>query len=326
MKILLTPILLFCFSSAFSQTIDTITKVNAKPELEKFPTRRNFDIRYEQFAPSNYAPDYKGVPQGTGRFSRHYRFKAAVTIPLFTSRNWLINTSVKYKYEAFEFGTFKSIPTATLPVTRNNNEDFQLFTGNLSVTRFSSLFGKMMIYNGNFIADATESEFGRIKGNVSATMILKRTKTTSAAIGFLAFIDRSAPIPVLPVVSFQHDFRNGFALDLFLPQRMMVRKSVFKNGRISLGSELENEQLYFRLNNQQNQNLYDYRQMEIRSGLTYEHDLGNRIIVTLKGGLTNYINARAVRKGEPSGDYEFSTHPEATGYFSLGLSFHPFER
>lgn len=326
MKIILTLVLALGFTPAFAQTVDTITKVKGEPIQEKFPNRRNFDFKYEQFAPTDYAPDFNGEPKGTGRITNHYRFKAAVTVPVYTSDQWLINTSVKYKYEAFEFGDFIPLPGTTSAITQDPQDNYHLFTGSLSVTRFGSLFGKRMAYNGLIFADATDQDFGRVKGNLSATMILKRTRTTSFALGISAMIDRSAPIPFMPIISYQHAFNNDWALDVFLPQRLMIRKGVFKNGRISLGTEMENELLYVRIDPAQTGTLYDYRQMELKSGLTYEHNLGHNIIATFKGGMTNYMNARGVIKGQSSDTYEFRTHPDPTGYFSLGVSFHPFEK
>jgi hypothetical protein len=326
MKLILTLVLVICISPAFAQTVDTITRVKSEPVPEKFPTKRNFEFRYEQFAPGNYAPAFNDIPQGTGRFSSHYRFKAAVTIPVYTSKQWLINTSLRYKYEVFEFGDFVNTSGTPPPITRGPREEFHLFTGALSVTRFGSLFGKRMVYNGILLADASDQDFGRVKGNLSATMILKRTKNTSIALGVAGLIDRSAPIPIMPIFSYQHGFKNDWALDVFLPQRLMIRKGVFKNGRISLGTEMENELLYVRQNAQANSTIYDYRQMELKSGLTYEHNLGHSMIATFKGGITNYMNARGVIKGQTSDDYEFRTHPDATGYFSVGISFHPFEK
>jgi hypothetical protein len=326
MKLILTLMLIICVSTAFAQTIDTITRVKSDQLAEKFPTKRNFEIRYEQFAPGNYAPEFNDVQQGTGRFTSHYRFKGAITVPIYTSKQWLINTSARYKYEVFEFGDFVSTGNVASPITREDKEEYHLFTGALSVTRFGYLFGKRMVYNGILLADASDQDFGRVKGNLSATMILKRTKNTSIALGVAGVFDPSAPIPILPVFSYQHDFKNDWSLDLFMPQRILVRKGVFKNGRISLGTEMESELLYIRENDQKNSTIYDYRQMELKSGLTYEHNLGHSIIATFKGGFTNYINARGVIKGKTSDDFEFKTHPDATGYFSVGISFHPFEK
>jgi hypothetical protein len=112
----------------------------------------------------------------------------------------------------------------------------------------------------------------------------------------------------------------------FCPSASFLRKGIFKNGRISLGTEMESELLYIKRQEQLSGLTYDYRQMELKSGLTYEHDLGHRIIVTFKGGMTSYVNARAVIKGKTTDDFEFRSHQASVGYVSFGLSFHPFEK
>jgi hypothetical protein len=325
MKLSLILLLFVCVNPVFTQTIDTITKVKGGPVVEKFPNKRNFEFKYEQFAPGRYSPEFYDQSKGDGRFSNHYRFKGAVTVPVYTGKQWLINTSVRYKYEVFKFEDLVNNAGVISPVIHADKDEHHLFTGALSITRFGSLFKKRMVYNGILLADASEQEWGRVKGTLSATMILKRTKNTSIAVGVIGLIDPSAQIPLLPVVSFQHEFQHAWSVDLFLPQRIYLRKSVFKNARISLGAELENELLYMKLNDKGISDTYDYRQFELKSGITYEHNLGHSIIATFKGGINNYINARGVIKGQSANNDVYKANPAATGYFSLGISFHPFE-
>jgi hypothetical protein len=107
----------------------------------------------------------------------------------------------------------------------------------------------------------------------------------------------------------------------------MIRKGVFKNGRISLGTEMENELLYVRQNARRKQHYYTITgRWNSNRDLPMSITLGHSMIATFKGGITNYMNARGVIKGQTSDDYEFRTHPDATGYFSVGISFHPFEK
>jgi hypothetical protein len=220
MKNSLTILLIICSCPVFAQTIDTITKVKQQPQPEKFPSRGNFEVRSDQFSASDFAPTVNGVPQGTGRITSHYRFKAAATIPLITNSDWLVNASARYKYEALKFGDYVKNSGAQPLIGLLPKEEFHLFTGALSISRFSVLFGKRMVYNGILSADASNQEFGRVKGNVSATMILKRTKSTSIAVGVAGVIDRSAPIPILPIFSYQHEFGQEWLLDVFAPQRL----------------------------------------------------------------------------------------------------------
>jgi hypothetical protein len=325
MKLIMSTILAIFFGSVNAQTVDTIIKIKKEQLPDKFPIKRNIEVKYEQFGSGNYSPEFDDQNKGEGKFSNHYRFKTAVTVPFYTTKKWLINASANYKYEVFEFGHFQSA-TGNATLIRKNQEEYHLFTGGASITRFASLFGKRLIYNAVIIADASDKEFGRIKGMVSATMILSRTQNSSFAIGIMGNIDPSAQIPVLPIVSYQKEFQHSLSLDLFLPRRAFIRKGVFENGRFSLGCELENELLYVKLNYAGHTITYDYRQMELKSGMMYEHNLGHNIIATAKAGLTSYLTTRGVEKGQPASDYTFDSKPDAVGYFSIGISFSPFEK
>jgi len=70
--------------------------------------------------------------------------------------------------------------------------------------------------------------------------------------------------------------------------------------------------------------VFEYSQLEINSGVMYEHLLSSNLIVTVKGGLTHFISNRLTEKGEANKDFIYENEQDATGYFNVGLSFDPF--
>ncbi|HEY0177056.1 MAG TPA: DUF6268 family outer membrane beta-barrel protein, partial [Pedobacter sp.] len=309
-------------SMANAQSVDTLRKEVRAQIVDKFPSRRNFNFEYEQLGSGSYKPEFRDGSTGDNRITDHYRFSAALNLPLYKKGPWTVSVTGRYKYESFE-----------ITDAQNNNaslftkSDFQLFSGSLNTAYLSRLFGKVVIYSGSVIADASDEHLGRIKGFGTVTMILKSTKNTTVTVGIVGVIDPASPFPALPVFSYLHRFENSeWSMDLILPQRLMFKRRLLENGRISIGTEMESEQLYVNLNRPDLRNVYDYRQSELKSGILYEYCIAKNLIASFKGGISNTLISKVTAKGESTNDYLFKTRQNGTGYFNIGLSFNPFSK
>lgn len=309
-------------SIAKAQSIDTLKKEVRAQIVDKFPSRRNFDLQYEQLGSGNYTPEFRDGNTEPGRITNHYRFNAAVNFLLYKNGPLSVSATGKYKYESFELTDAQNNSSSLF-----TKSDFQLFSGALNVGYLSRLFGKVIIYSGSIIADASDENLGRIKGIGAATMILKSTKYTSIAVGLAGVIDATSPFPVLPIFSYQQKFENSaWSMDLILPQRIMFKRRLSENGRISIGTEFNNEQLYVKLNRYDLRNVYDYRQAELKSGMMYEYRIAKNLIASFKGGISNAVISKVTAKGESTNDYLFKTKQNTTGYINIGISFNPFTK
>ena len=99
-----------------------------------------------------------------------------------------------------------------------------------------------------------------------------------------------------------------------------MRKNVFQNGRLSLGTELGGTSFYLYSNTKR----YEYRQVEINSGATYEHTLGANIIGTLKTGIRAAPSSRIFEKQESFNNFMFEANAKPSFYFNVGISYNPF--
>jgi hypothetical protein len=240
---------------------------------DKFPITRTFDIQYQQYLPSDFDSKLYKQPFSKGDIKNHYRLKVAANIPLMDRKKWRITGSVNYRYEVFQFSDMKTSPDFADADPGNSKHEFHYFSAAISATYFSSLFKKPVIYNASIIADGNEKELERVKGFVSATMFLKRTRQTRIGVGILAFIDPAMQFPFAPIVMVEHQFKNSaWTMDLFLPQRFLFKRPLFENGRFSIGTELASDNFYAATRSPLfKAKVYDYRQLELRSGITYEH-------------------------------------------------------
>ncbi len=321
LKFLLLANLLCLFANAqHTQKLKEEVKATL---TERFPSTRFFDIQYQQYLPTDFDSELFDNAFEKGEIKNHYRLNTNANITLISKPRWNITSSFNYKYEGFELNDVEYVAgDAVAPFDRTL--DFHYLSATLSFTYFSSLFNKPFIYNASFTADGTEKDVERLKGFIGATIILKKTERTTIGVGAIILIDPASPVPAAPTFMMEHKFENSpWIFDLILPQRLMFHRALFENGKISFGSELSGSGFYVYRNAPGFADVYDYRVLELRSGVTYEHHINSTIIAAFKTGLSNVFNSRLTERGENTNDYIYSTKQDGTGYFSIGLSLTP---
>lgn len=326
MKTKMICVLFVCVSlRTLAQENPAPIKTVVKIVTDKFPTTRIFDVQYEQLGPSNFDSKLFGNHFERGRIESHNRLKASFNLPFFTSKTkrFVLTSSLRYKYETYEFGDIYNVNSAT-PYTRAK-EEIHFFAAALSATYVSTLFHKPVIYNATATVDGNEDNVQRVKGFVTANIVLKRTANTTITVGALAMLDPSAIIPVTPLLTYNHKFENSnWDIDFILPQRLLVRRGLLENGRISLGTELNSESFYLNLSSPNLKGIYELNQLELRSGITYEYRFSSKIIGLLKAGVNNVLSSRVTERGERTSKYIYDQKEDPQGYFRFGISYNPF--
>lgn len=312
----------FCFW-ATAQEESTVKENATKAFTNRFPTTRLFDVQYQQYLPTDFDSELFDLPYEKGEIKNHNRLSVSANIPVIMKPKWNITTSLRYRFESFETNDIASRVDNTLPLY-DRKDNFHYLSGALSFTYFSKLFNKPFIYNASLIVDGTEKDAERIKGFFGATIILKKTERTTIGVGLIVLVDPTAPVPAAPTFIWEHQFKESpWKLDFILPQRLMFKRDLFKDGRLSLGTELNTNGFYTYVNQPGFAKVYDYRVIEINSGLTYEHSFSNSIIASFRTGFANFFNSRISERGKNTNDYIFSSNQDGTAYFSLGFSFNP---
>lgn len=326
MKVKIISLVLICTSmQLFSQEKESNIKTFGKAITDKFPTTRTFDVQYEQLGATNFESKLFDETLAEGRVYDHNRLKFAFNMPFYRSKSkrFILTSSLRYKYESYDFGsTFSTNPEAPFS---SGKQDFHYFVGALSATYMSTLFKKPVIYNATVSVDANHENFQRIKGLASANIVLKKNANTTITVGVLAILDPSSIIPVTPLFTYNHKFKNSkWDVDFILPQRLLFRRELLENGRISFGTELNSENYYLNLNTSRLNGIYELNQLELKSGLTYEYHFSPKIIGMFKVGANNVLNTRITERGERTNKYVYDQKEEMQGYFKVGISYNPF--
>lgn len=324
MRAKLTFLFLMTFLTSIAQEKADM-KSFGKAITDKFPATRTFDVQYDNLGSTNYDSKLFGKPFESGRIENHTRVKVAFNMPFYASksRRFVLTASLRYKYETYDFGNIYNVDLNDY-YTRENQE-IHYFAGALSATYISTLFNKPIIYNASATVDANQEKFQRVKGFVSASLVLKKTANTTITIGALAMIDPSSIIPFTPLFTYNHKFENSkWDVDFVLPQRLLFRNQLFENGRVSLGTELNSENFYINMSSPNLEGIYELNQLDLKSGITYEHRITPKIFAMAKAGISNIISIRITEKGEKTSDYIYDQNEDAQGYFRIGISYNPF--
>lgn len=309
-----------------SQTIDSIRRKDSPPKkvltyvTDRFPPTRMLLLEYSQLAPYRYNINPSNV-LSKNKITNQCFVKANVNLSFVRKQRWMLGATINYRYLTATTEAV-GIPAAN---TGTEKDGFHYHNTSLNALYLSKVFGKMTFYSGSLIVDGSDQHFERIKGRLSGTMLLKTNAQTKIMVGLTVNIDPSTNIPALPIISYEHRFENGLMADILLPQRLMIKKDVFKNGRVSLGAEMGQNNFYLYHTDSTSQK-YEFRQTELNSGFTYEQLIGKSMSTFIKTGIKTSLNARQFRKSESVKDYVLEAKPNGAFYISAGLSINPFAK
>ncbi|OBX22487.1 MULTISPECIES: hypothetical protein [Bizionia] len=323
--LLLGIIILIPLINNAQETSDSLKQKSVLGIKEKFPRARVLNFEYGQSLNRDFDSELFGQAFQEGKIKAQRSFNASANIPIYRTRKWSLTGSLNYKFNEFEFDNVES--TGITVFEQNGIVNFHDFSTAISSTYFSLLFKKPVIYNASLIVDGNDNGFERLKGLLGMSFILKRTERTTITLGAIVFVDPTSQLPFFPTFSFNHRFKNSkWEVDFILPQRLLLRRFVGENGRFSIGSSFGATGFYVNVDNPDFANVFEYSQLEIKSGIIYEHRFTNYLIGTFQGGLQNFISNRLTEKGEPTEDFIYKNKQDATGYFQIGISIDPFAK
>ncbi|MDF2516357.1 MAG: secreted protein [Sphingobacterium sp.] len=328
-KLVLVLMVIFQTVQAFSQDkesgVKSIKDSTTVPRrvvayaADKFTIVRPLNIEFSNASPYNFTSKRGGSNLRESRVSNFTQAKVSASFNFIKKKTWLLGATAGYRYTSAEANMIDPF-TGNMTVL---DQKFHYLFSAVNFTYFSKLFGKRTIYSSSLIADGSEKHVERVKGLLTGVMVLKATERTKMTVGLAVNIDPTTQIPVIPVFTYEHKFNNGLIADITLPKSIYLRKYMFNNtGRLSLGTEMDQTTFYLYDIDGTDQR-YQYRQLDINSGVIYEHAIGD-FVVTGKTGIKMTPSGRLFRKEDSFNDAVFETKPDPTFYFNVGVSFNPF--
>lgn len=314
-----------CFSqkedSIFKVTQTNIPKRAVAYAADKLAIARSFNIEFTHAFPYNYTSERSANSLPESRVKDFSQVKVSANFNFIKRKSWLLGATLSYRYTTTKADI--TVPSAnTIKPTETN---FHYHVTSLNFAYFSTLFRKRTIYTSSLLVDGSDKHFERVKGYLTGTMVLKANQRTKMTAGVIVNIDPSSQSPVIPSFSYEHKFKNGLIADIILPKSIYLRKNVYPNGRVSLGTELDRTSFYL-YNLDGTPQKYEYRQLDINSGLVYEQLIANYFVATLKTGIKITPSGRIFEKEQSYGSPVFKTTPDPSFYFTIGVSFNPFAK
>ncbi|MBV8328430.1 DUF6268 family outer membrane beta-barrel protein [Chryseobacterium sp.] len=312
----LVPLAILPFkNTVYAQKKDSIPfKVRAF-FADKSPQARNFNIDYTFFSPYQSTSYLQSHQLPDNKVKSLQQMRATANIYFIKNKSWLLSTALNYRYISLQMEHPEVIEGS-------RHGDYHYHSEAVNLTYFSKLFRKTAIYSASFSADGSDQHFERVRGMITASLIIKASPKTKMTLGLAGIIDPSTQIPILPIFTYENKFNNGWVLDVLLPKKLLIRKDVFANGRVSLGTEMDNTSFYIYTYN----HTYEFRQADLNSGAIYEHHLGGNFIGTVKAGIRTPFNTRVFNKEETFKNYIWEAKYQPSFYFNIGLSYNPFEK
>ena len=285
---------------------------------DKITIVRPLNIEYTYSAPYNFTSKNKNISLPNGKANNFTQAKISASFNFIKKQNWRFGTTLNYRYTNADLNMTDPFDSRSIELDKK----FHYLTAALNFTYFSTLFDKRTIYSSSIVFDGSEQHFERVRGLLSGAMILKADQKTKMTVGLLVNIDPSAQTPVIPIFTYEHKFPNGLIADLTLPKSVYIRKFVFNAGRISIGSELDRTSFYMYDIDGTSQ-VYEYRQLDITSGIVYEHAVGD-FVITGKSGVKIVPTGRLFKKEDSYNHFIYEMKPDPTFYLNIGVSFNPF--
>jgi hypothetical protein len=285
---------------------------------DKFAIIRPLNIEFTHSTPYNFTSKRGNITIPESRVNDFTQAKVSANFNFIKRKTWLLGMTAGYRYTSVE-------ADMTNPFNediKTLNNDFHYLFSSVNFSYFSMLFKKRTIYTSSIVVDGSDQHFERVKGLFTGVMVLKANQKTKMTVGLLVNIDPSAQTPVIPIFTYEHKFNNGLIADITLPKSIYLRKYVFNAGRVSLGTELDRTSFYL-YNIDGTSQKYEYRQLDINSGLIYEHAIGD-FVFTGKTGMKFTPSGKLFRKEDSFNDAVYETKPDPTFYFNIGVSFNPF--
>ena len=252
------------------------------------------------------------------------RTTALISVPIISWGKNSVTTSLivsRQQYDFLEVTPYSNIqhPSRNTGVARTSVG----FTS--SFTRVDSLFGRGIIYTASLsgLTGKTESlqKFSFVGGVI---VPISQSENSRFTAGLLLNIDPSVTIPILPILSYWHQFKHDIELNISLPQYIQLRKDVSKKVWAIFGSSLSSNSSFFRYDQSIIPKDFNYTVLGLQTGLGIEYRLTHKAILGISFGFETPFQARGFGVNEKSNNYFLKSSIGTAPYVNLSLSMLPF--
>jgi hypothetical protein len=304
--------------SSIHPAADTVG-INKKELAIRYPSLRQFGISVNNYGYSDFEGKMNGNDFANGKI-KTARISSFFNTPTMHWQKNSLSASVYYTYTSTKLKDITNESTvgelAALTSTKS--------TVDLAVnySRADHIFKHPIIYSlvARGITDNLNT-LRRFNFNGSFTLPLKKNENTSFSVGLIALVDPSAPIPLEPIVNYYHKFPTaGLELIVDLPNGVNLKKAMAKNAWFSIGSNQASYSIFYDHYNNYLNGKVSYNTIELKSGAVFEYLFAKNIIISLGGGINNFLSARVFNDGERFSNASLRSTTKSSPYLQAGIS------
>lgn len=301
----------------------SMSLIAQQDSLRDYPSNRPMFIQIEQSGSRKYDAQLFDEDLEKGRIDSDLRINSFLTIPILIKKKWFFTSTINYQYERLSISGVENLSNTINRNTTSDELNLHDVALSFNAIHLDSLFNKQAIFTGSLIMDSKNiKSIERVKGLITASIILKKTARETMSIGLVGFVDRSTQIPAFPIFSYSRSFKNSpWSLDFVLPSKVAFRKSLLTDGWLTIGSSLGGTSIYQNYSNSVLSGDYEYVSTEINSSIMIEYPMSESILLGFQLGLRSTVSSKLREKAAPSSDYIFETKQGSAPFMNLSFSF-----
>lgn len=286
----------------------------------RYPALRMVMVEVESAGSVDYTSKLYGEDFLKGRIRPKSTVRAMFNVPVYTSGTREL--SVLGAYNSQEMVLRNTVDQISRPRVGDGTYTIQSLVAGVNYKRTDTLFHKPVLWGGTLFTNfSLQSSFVRATGVVYCAIPLKTTRTTRIFAGLAIPIDPSNLIPVVPTFSYWHKFgASPWEINVDLPSRVLLRRTVFSKGLLSFGTELIQRTLLRKTDQLPLQGGFAFKDLSLRNGLTLEYPVLRKVLIGCSGGLLYTAQYRMVDPGKRLNDYVVGVRRDPGPYMNISIS------
>lgn len=265
----------------------------------------------------------------TYRFSSNYGYRVAANFPVISRYDFILNLGFNHWQSAYQLDRQPNqMPILTSSPFFEKLDDFALRTTGVNFTIFKPLNSVNYILaqgqadlNGNYF-NGIVPDFGLIKYSAALLYGWKKNDRSSYAIGATRTY-RGGEVLHIPVFLLNKTFNSKWGVEMLLPARGHVRRTINPRSMLFFGYELEGNSYNIREVNLLNQsnNLLELRKSEIRARVMYETSVSGFIWLSVQAGARIMYRFNVAEQDRGTrGDFIIQNQVSTPFYFNVSIN------
>lgn len=303
---------------------DSLKQRVRKYIARNFSEARTFNLYWETNPSNDYTLMQNGNEIENGKFNDIHTIKFSMTIPVLLLKNFSLYANGQFN--SYQFKATTKIDGNKSAIFSEDENGYNYYEGSITGTYRTNIGGKSLLLIASGLGDGWHKGFEKAQGTFSAIMVFKQSPTTSFSAGLYG-TTLYEKIPIIPIITYWHEFNPNLSIDITLPSRSYLRCQFSNSHRLSIGASMNNEHFYMEPGMENVPKVSLFNRTTIKPEIVYEYIINNHFYLIARGGGSALINGGLYdtnRKGIDGDPYVKFKQP-MTPFFNLGFSYNIFK-